>query len=593
MKHNYGLGELLVQWLQNSTGMLFPIRGSSLRGRREADNVGRWRRAYAVFLLCAATAIASSGTTTFTNLVSFDKTDGAYSYFMSLVQGRDGNFYGTTRGGGIGYGTIFKITASGMLTTIHNFCSLTGCHDGGYPYAGLVLGTDGNFYGTTEAGGTIGYGTVFKITAEGMLTTLYNFCSQTRCHDGGYPFAALVQATDGNFYGTTEAGGAHDAGTLFEITVGGKLTTLYSFCSLVKTYCTDGAYPYAGLVQATNGNFYGTTIRGGTNNYGTVFEITGGKLTTLYNFCSLTGCHDGAFPVDGLVQAADGNFYGTTEAGGAVNRGMVFEMTAGGKLTTLYSFCSQSNCTDGLQPDAGLVQATDGNFYGTTYLGGANNRGTVFEITPARKLTDLHSFDVTDGVNPYGGLLQATNGNFYGTTFADGAYGYGTVFSLSVGLGQFVETNPTSGKVGAKIGILGQGFASSSIVKFGGVHATTVTLTGTTFLTATVPAGALTGSVTVTTGSMTLKSNKIFRVIPQITSFNPTSGPVGTVVTITGVSLNQTVAVTFGGVKATAFTVESNTQVKATVPTGAKTGKIGITTPGGTATSSTTFTVTP
>jgi uncharacterized repeat protein (TIGR03803 family) len=476
--------------------------------------------------------------------------------------------------------TLMLMVATGAtaqtFTTLHIF-DLT---DGADPYAGLIQATDGNLYGTTYSGGANEYdGTVFKITPSGTLTTLHSFDGT----DGYDSRAGLVQATNGDFYGTTSSGGAEGVGTVFKITPGGALTTLHSFDG------ADGTYPYAGLVQATNGDLYGTTL-GGNGVYGTVFKITpSGMLTTLHGF-DIT---DGEYPVAGLVQVTNGDLYGVTEAGGTNGDGTVFKITPSGELTTLYSFCSGGDCTDGREPEGGLVQATDGNLYGTTYYGGANGYGTVFKITPSGTLTTLHSFDGTDGTYPYAGLIQDTNGTFYGTTQGGGSSeppGYGTVFSLSVGLGPFVETQTTSGKEGTKIGILGQGFSSSSVVKFGGTQATTITLTGTTFISATVPGEALTGSVTVTTGTTTLTSTKTFDVLPTITGFTPESGPVGTPVTITGTGLKQTTKVTFDG-KAATFTVISDTEVTADVPADAVTGKITVTTKGGSATSATSFTV--
>src|ERR1035441_7771361 len=357
-------------------------------------------------------------------------------------------------------------------------------------------------------------------------------------------------------------------------------TTLHSFDG------TDGAAPYAGLVQATDGNLYGTTTYYGANDVGTVFKIpTSGTLTTLHSFDNT----DGASPYAGLVQANDGNLYGTAKAGGANGYGTVFKITTSGTLTTLHSFDN----TDGTSPYAGLVQATDGNLYGTTYLGGANGYGTLFKITTSGTLTTLHSFcplyGCPDGASLYAGLVQATNGDFYGTT-TNGGSDFGTVFSLSMGLKAFLEIQSTSGKEGAKVGILGQGFSSSSVVKFGGTKATTIVLSGTTYITATVPAGALTGSVTVTTGSTTLTSTKTFKVLPTITSFTPSSGPVGTSVTITGTGLDQTTKVTFDG-KPAPFTVIKATEGTADVPTGAVTGKIVVAPKGGSATSATSFTV--
>ena len=213
------------------------------------------------------------------------------------------------------------------------------------------------------------------------------------------------------------------------------LTTLYSFCS--QPNCVDGAYPQAGLVQGTDGNFYGTTANDAGPNQGTVFKVTaGGTLTSLYNFCAQTGCPDGSQPSGGLVQATDGNLYGTTVLGGASDYGTVFKITPGGTLTSLYSFCAAGfSCADGGYPHAGLVQATDGNFYGTTFQGGAYGGGTVFKITAAGTLTTLHSFGGfgTDGYAPFAGLVQATDGNFYGTTNLGGPRGYGTVFKITPG----------------------------------------------------------------------------------------------------------------------------------------------------------------
>jgi len=478
--------------------------------------LGLAKAAWMVFVFCAATAIVSQATTTFTTLASFDGTDGSQPLYMAPVQGIDGNFYGTTsEGGANGYGTVFKITPSGTLTTLYGFCSQPNCADGQLPYGGLVLAPNGNFYGTTYEGGANcldeeGCGTVFQITPAGTLTTLYTFCSQAGCADGAHPYAGLALATNGDFYGTTEAAGAHLNGTVFKITPSGTLTTLYSFCS--QPNCADGAEPHAGLVQATNGNLYGTTTDGGLADAGTVFEVTAaGKLTTLHSFCSQAGCTDGQTPLGGLVQAANGNFYGTTSVGGANSYGTVFQITAGGTLTTLHSF----DLTDGAYPYAGLAQATDGNFYGTTEGGGADGGGTIFEITAAGTLTTLYSFcsqsGCTDGEIPLGELLQATNGNFYGTTGGGGDNGAGTVFSLSVGLVPLVETLPTSGKVGAKVIILGNNLKGSTNVTFNGTAAEFSVVSNTEIKTS-VPAGATTGFVTVTTPNKELQSNVVFRV---------------------------------------------------------------------------------
>jgi len=497
--------------------------------------------AWIVCLFCVATAIASPAGTKFKTLVVFELTNGAGPY-ASLTQGTDGNYYGTTGGGGSStyYGTVFKMTPEGALTTLYSFCSQTNCPDGAEPNAPLVQAAAGSFYGTTENGGASGLscspigacGTVFRITTGGKLTTLYSFCSQTNCADGAVP-VGLVQATDGNFYGVTQWGGANSClvagqnwgcGTVFEITPAGKLTTLHSFGG------TDGEDPQ-GLVQATDGKFYGTTAGGGANSCiigigcGTFFKLTpAGKLTTLYSFCPQTSCADGADPQAGPLQAADGSFYGTTNKGGIENSacgglgcGTVFKISPAGKLSTLHRF----NGKEGYWPATGLVQATDENFYGTAGVGGNDvcdyGCGTVFTITPAGKLTTLHVFDDTDGDGP-GGLLQATSGIVYGVTVEGGdlscgsnGLGCGTIYSLSVGLGPFVETQPTSGKVGTKVIILGDKLKGTTSVAFNGTAAT-FTVVSNTEIKAGVPTGATTGYVTVTTPSGTLQSNVAFRV---------------------------------------------------------------------------------
>ncbi len=382
-------------------------------------------------LMLATTAPAQI----FTNLYTFPYSpqppygfrDGATPY-AGLVQGRDGFFYGTTSSGGPidpGYGsqlgTVFKISANGALTTLYSF---TGGNDGAQPYAALVQGSDGNFYGTTYAGGTNNLGTVFKISANGALTSLYSF---TGTNDGSNPyFGALAQGSDGNFYGTTTYGGTNNLGAIFKISTNGVLASLYSF-----TGTNDGASPWAGLLQGSDGNFYGTTRYGGTNNWGTVFKIsTNGALTSLYFF---TGTNDGANPVAGLAQGSNGNFYGTTTYGGTNNSGTVFRISANGALTSLYSF----SFNDGAEPYAALVQGSDGNFYGTTVIGGNTNYyyaglGTVFKIDTNGVLTSLYAFTAQyDGAYPVAGLVQGHDGNFYGTTTGI-APNVGNVFRLAI-----------------------------------------------------------------------------------------------------------------------------------------------------------------
>lgn len=391
-------------------------------------------RICAIVLLCAAAAMTAPAQT-FTSLVSFNGSNGSDPYNSPPVVGPNGNLYGTTlTGGTVGLGTVYSITPAGVLTTIYNFCSQNGCSDGFIPYGGIIVGVDGNLYGTTSGGGGNFGGTVFKIaTATGVLTTLYNFCSQNGCTDGSSPSATLVQGPTGNFFGTTNSGGAHGSGTVFEITPSGILTTLYNFCS--QTNCADGTSVFGALTRASNGKYYGVTVNGGLKNFGTVFSITAsGVFTSVHSF----GFTDGATPWGGLVQASDGNLYGTTSFGGRAGNGTAFKMSLSGRLRTIHSFCGSAYCVDGSTPLGRLTQGSNGDLYGTTSQGGASYLGSVFSITTTGTATVLHSFIGSDGANPYAGLaLDPSNGTFYGTTIAGGDYGCtsigagcGTIFSL-------------------------------------------------------------------------------------------------------------------------------------------------------------------
>jgi uncharacterized repeat protein (TIGR03803 family) len=499
---------------------------------------------------CVATTIASSAQT-FTSLANFNKTDGGNASFGPLVQGANGNLYGTTQHGGVsshcgqsyGCGVVFEVTPAGKVTPLYSFCAQAGCSDGGNPHAGLLLASNGKFYGTTSMGGSKNKGTVFELTPAGKLTTLYSFCSQAQCADGYNP-GRLVQAANGNIYGITSNGGANlggdgDAGgTVFKISPAGVLTTVYSFCAQVagNGNCSDGQYPQAGLVQGSNGNFYGLTFWGGASTQcmggcGAAFEITAtGKLTTLYSFCSQSSsCPDGKQPEGALIQATDGNFYGTAFGGGANAGGTVFGITPAGALTTIYNFCSQVNgshvCTDGAFPLSQLAQATDGNFYGTTWGGGANNDGSAFTVTPAGVFTQLYSFcsrtSCTDGSLPNAALTQASNGALYGLTNNGGTdsagcfntSGCGTVYRLSMGLDPFVEALPNASKAGRMVGILGNNLSGATSVTFNGTPAT-FTIVSRTLIRAAVPNGATSGTIQVTTHEGTLLSNVAFQVLP-------------------------------------------------------------------------------
>jgi uncharacterized repeat protein (TIGR03803 family) len=489
-----------------------------------------------------------------------------------IPQGRDGNLYGTSHEGGTaGIGTFFSVSPAGTELTPYSFSGPSG----EYPVFGLTLGSDGNFYGSTSLGGSSNLGVVYKITSAGVTTVLHNF---TNTGDGEEPNTPPVEGKDGNYYGVTNL----LPGTVFyKVTSAGVYTVLHTMTS------TDG-YDGGGLTLGSDGNFYGASYYGGTNNEGTIFKVsTKGVYKVLYNFDGTDGYHAFAPP----VQGTDGKFYGMTSGGGPTNDGVIYRFTSSGAYTVLHFLTA---ATDGGTPQAGLMQATDGNFYGAASLGGSLGGGTLFKITPAGAFTVVYPFsgtDDTNGADPESTLTQNTNGLLYGDTYNSPGNSYGIFYSLNIGAKPFARLASTSGLVASSVSIFGQGFSSSSVVKFDGVTANGVVLQGTTYITVPVPAGALTGSVTVTTGSTTLTSNAIFKVLPKVKSFSPTSGPVGTSVVITGVSLTQASAVKFDGIAATTFTVNSDTQITAVVPTGAKTGKIAVTTKGGASISSTTFTV--
>ncbi len=431
----------------------------------------------------------------------------------SVAQGRDGNFYFTTCIPLSINSVLFNISASGQLSTVY---VPTNCS------YGVTLGTDGNLYSTTGnndgAGGL--YGSVYKVTPAGTATTLHTF---TNGADGSYPYWPPIQGTNGIFYGTTQAQIANS--TAYSVTSSGTFTTLHTFTG------SDGQN-VNGLVQGSDGNFYGSSQSGGANNLGVVYKMTSaGAVTVLHSFAG----SDGAVGRWDLIQAKDGNFYGVTLNGGTNGGGVLYKITSTGTYTVLYNFpYTGTNQYTTPFPYSGVIQATNGLLYGVTgNLGGPWAFGSIYSFNTATStFTTLYNFTGgTDGGQPFGPLLQHTDGLLYGTTYVGGNVsgsdycntvesdpglvgvgGCGTVFTFNIGAKAFINLQSTSGKVGSTVGIFGQGFSSSSVVKFNGVKATKVTLSGTTYITATVPTGATTGKVTVATGSTTLTSTQTYTV---------------------------------------------------------------------------------
>lgn len=371
-------------------------------------------------------------------LHSFSTADGNVNPWGGLVKGDDGNFYGTTAGGSYTFGRIYKITPMGVMTVLHEFGSQ---NDGAYPYAGLVQGADGDFYGTTYRSFTntlTEVGTVFKITSAGQYSLLHGFSHPSVT---GRPYNGLVQGSDGEFYGVTISGGDYDRGTILKVTPDGALgTVLHDFGAP-----GDGAHGPGlvhenfVLVQHANGDFYGATPYGGAYDKGTIYRLDASALPSTVTILHSFGGTDGArYPLAGLVIGSDGNLYGTTKLSvddnGIDRAGAIFRITPAGQFTKIYNFVDGD--IEGAFPNARLTQGTDGNFYGTTSSGGVYNRGTAFKITPEGVLTVLHSFGgVGDGRqvsnSPSGALVEGDDGSWYGTTPVGGDNDIGTVFKIT------------------------------------------------------------------------------------------------------------------------------------------------------------------
>jgi uncharacterized repeat protein (TIGR03803 family) len=440
--------------------------------------------------------------------------------------------------------------------------------DGSNPYAGLVQGTGGHLFGNTSGGGAHSGGTVFKISTGGTFTPLYSFCNLGSCADGTDPRGPLVEALNGKFYGTTYGGGPYNSpGTIFEITSSGALTTLYTFCSL--SGCTDGGAPIGGLVQALNRTLYGTTSSGGMHGNGTVFgiSVSGGTPAKLYDFCSVTSlgsCLDGDGPEGTLIQGTDNKLYGTTFGGGTFSYdGTLFSITTASTpvFTSLHSF----DATDGAEPVGGMFQAaSDGNFYGTTQTDGKYGYGTVFQLTPLGALNTIYDFcklsACADGSIPEAGLIQGNDGNLYGTTFSGGNFGFGTVFSITIG-GVLTTLYHFDNVHGAQ--------------PWGGlVQDTNGTFYGTTY------SGGASNLGTVYSVAPAVPLGPFVKVQP------PAAKATGKAkVHILGTNLSGTSSVTLCGISllASSWTVNSNFEITATVPASASVGpcKVEVVTPGG------------
>src|ERR1039458_6003534 len=348
--------------------------------------------------------------------------DGRYPY-AGVIRDSAGSLYGTTnQGGTAGYGVLYKLDTAGHYTVLYSF---TGGADGRTPYAGVIRDSAGNLYGTTYEGGDsdLDWGVVYKLDKAGHETVLYTFEG-----GGSYPYAGVIEDSAGNLYGTASSGGGIGdcCGVVYKLDAAGHYTVLYTFAEgAERPYGAEGGYPQAGVIRDSAGNLYGTTDRGGAADAGVVFKLdTNGQETVLANF---PGPSDGSFPATGVVGDSAGNLYGTASSGDPSNAGVVYELDTAGHETVLYSF---TGLADGGNPNA-LTLDPAGNLYGTTYDGGTAKRGVVYKLDTAGHYTVLYSFTGgAHGGNPEAGVILDSAGNLYGTTYGGGAAGVGVVYKL-------------------------------------------------------------------------------------------------------------------------------------------------------------------
>lgn len=531
------------------------------RFTRIASSCGTRLACLLILLLLSGASVSAQ---TYQDLYEFNGTGGGCcpQYPAVMAQGRDGNIYGTTATGGTNnVGIVFKITPTGSFTVLRNFDTTHGST----PVGGLVLGTDGNLYGTTEFGGAHSYGNIFKITPAGVLTVLYDFTGNA---DGGLTVAPLIVGTDGNFYGTsypgvafrisaqgvfkvigkiptvsyapllqaddgafygvTQFGGTYSAGTIYKI-VGTKITTLYSFDG------PHGAYPIGGLVQAVDGNLYGTTTSGGSSNAGVIFRITTtGALTVLVNLDSKDPI--GGYQADaGLVAGSDGNLYGATVWGGTDVYGTIFQMSTSGSYSVLHNFDAPFGAGAYSTP----MQHTSGRIFGMTARGGTPGKGVVYSLDNGVAPFAL----LTSGIGPVGKSVGILGSGFSGTTSVmfngtpatfrvvndtyltakvpAGETGFVRVITPSGSLvsskvfkvtPKITGFTPGSGPVGTTVTVTGSGLIQTLKITVGGVQVVSFIVSSDTQLTFRVPSGAKSGKIVITTSGGKATSSQAFTV---------------------------------------------------------------------------------
>ena len=366
-----------------------------------------------------------------TVVVHFTGTTGAAKGsgpVAGLTLAADGSLYGTTSAGGAtDNGTLFKVTTAGVFSTLIEFTGLSGVAKGSAPSAELLRYTDGNFYGTTIGGGASENGTIFKMTPSGVLTTLAEFTGTGGGVRGSAPAARLIGNTSNVLFGTTSTGGSNNRGVVFKITTAGAYTLLSQFTGTGGN--TRGDTPSGPLAIGADSNLYGVTEAGGANDIGVVFRVTqtGGAYTLLHQFDGTVG----GSPAGGLLLAADGNFYGTTVNGGTAGAGLVFKMTPAAVLGTVAEFTGAQGVAKGDASRSALTVGGDGALYGTTSAGGAGNNGALFKVTTTGTFTSLGDFTNAAGWSPGEGLSLGPDGFLYVGNAEGGAAGFGCIVKVS------------------------------------------------------------------------------------------------------------------------------------------------------------------
>jgi len=358
--------------------------------------------------------------------------DGSYPY-AGVIRDSAGNLYGTTYGGGAGAGVVYKLDTTGQESVLHSFAAAA---DGANPYAGVIRDSAGNLYGTTVNGGLPDRGVVYKVDATGHEAVLYAF---TGGADGSNPYAGVIRDSAGNLYGTTEGGGTVYSGVIYKLDTAGQETVLCNFSGV------GASNPYAGVIGDSAGNLYGSTYYGGTAGGGVVYKLdTTGQATVLYNFPSGS---NGRNTEAGVIRDSAGNLYGTTNQGGTAAYGVVYKLDTTGQATVLFSFPNPVDGS--IPFNAGVVGDSAGNLYGTTANGGVANKGVVYKLDVTGQETVLHSFTGgAGGQHSHTGVIHDAAGNFYGTA-GGGTAGYGVVYKLDVTGQETVLHSFTGGADGA------------------------------------------------------------------------------------------------------------------------------------------------